>query len=249
VEAGYFVGHQRRHVLRRPAIADVEQVGDARARLDEIVVSGLAGVGTFGAIACAVNIDDVFADLLEIVIAEAEALQPVHADVGEEHVRLLHQTLQIASMPSSGLEVEQDGALVAVAAHVDRAHARRRRRAGMAHDVARAVLDLDDVGAHVAQQLRRIGAEHHRRQVEDFHAVERSGRSRRQRGDPPAPQLRAALRLPIHGRRRFASLSRVTVPERRLSAREGRLAFAEWATAGLEWHLPHISAAFSLDRC
>jgi predicted ATP-grasp superfamily ATP-dependent carboligase len=48
--------------LRRPAIADVEQIGDARARLDEIVISGLAGVGTFGAIACAVNIDDVFAN-------------------------------------------------------------------------------------------------------------------------------------------------------------------------------------------
>ena len=176
VQAGDLVGHQRGHVVRRAAVADVEEIGDAGAGLDEIVIGGFARIRTIGAIAGAVNVDDVFAvQRLQVFIAEAEALQAVHADVGEEHVGLLHEAAQ--RLDAFGvLEVEQDGALVAVAAHVDGAHARRGRRAGVAHDVARAVLDLDDVGAHVAHQLRGVGAEHDGGEIQDLDARERAGR-------------------------------------------------------------------------
>jgi hypothetical protein len=140
------------------------------------------------------DVDDVVLQALQVFIAKAEALQAVHADIGEEDVGLLHKAAQRLKAFRI-LEIEQDGALVAVAAHVDGAHAGRRRRAGVAHDVARAVFNLYDVGAHVAHQLRGVGAEHDSGQVQDLHARKRAGRRAGQ-----AHSLRSSLWLAI-GRR------------------------------------------------
>jgi hypothetical protein len=46
--------------------------------------------------------------------------------------------------------------------------------ADAAHRIARRRLDLDDVGAHVAKNLRGIGRHEHGRQLDDLHALERS---------------------------------------------------------------------------
>ena len=166
VEAGDLVGHQRGHVARRAAVTDVEEISDARARLDQVVIGGLALMLAARAVAGAVDVDEVFADRLEVVIAKAQTLQPVHPHIGEEHIGLLDEAAE--RLDAIGrLEVEEDGALVPVAAHVDRAHAGGRRGARMAHDVACPVLDLDHVCAHVAEQLGCVGAEDDGREVED----------------------------------------------------------------------------------
>src|SRR3989441_9278977 len=76
------------------------------------------------------------------------------------------------------LEIEDQAALVPVAGEVERAHAGVSGRPEAARRVAFGGLDLDDVGAQVAQGLRGPGAEHDGRDVEDADAYERSGHVR-----------------------------------------------------------------------
>src|SRR3954451_5715049 len=88
-------------------------------------------------------------------------------------------------LPAAGLlEVEHDGALVAVALQVHRAHARMAHRGGMAHHVAVGAFDLDDVGAVVAEDHGCVGPHHDAGEVDDSDASERTrrrlgGRARR----------------------------------------------------------------------
>src|SRR5262249_47029229 len=73
------------------------------------------------------------------------------------------------------LQVEHDGALVAVHAHEQRAHVLALGMLGaVALAVAARILDLDDVGAHIAQGLRRGRPEDELGEVEDAHPVERT---------------------------------------------------------------------------
>jgi hypothetical protein len=53
------------------------------------------------------------------------------------------------------LEIEHQRALAAIKPHEQRRHVWRARRAGVARRIALGRLDLDDVGAHVAEHLRR----------------------------------------------------------------------------------------------
>src|SRR4029079_10456032 len=77
--------------------------------------------------------------------------------------------------PAAGfLQVERNGALVAIALQVHRAHFGMPHRCGVAHHVAIGAFDLDDVGAIVAEDHGRVGTHHHAGQVDDLDAGERS---------------------------------------------------------------------------
>ncbi len=114
--------------------------------------------------------------------------------------------LRSAALPPSRLEVEHDGALVAVEVGEDGAEARRRERRHGAHAVALGRLDLDDLGAEVAQDLRAVGAEDDRGQVEDAQAFEQGDHA-----GPPGED-RAGERRPAVAR---------AIPDRLQSGRAG----------------------------
>jgi len=91
----------------------------------------------------------------------------------EQHVGALGQAQQ--DTPGGLLlEIEHDRALVAIDRQVERAHVGVAHRAELARCVALGRLDLDDIGAEIAELLRRPGAEHDGRAVHNTNAAERS---------------------------------------------------------------------------
>ena len=182
--AAHLVGDQHgQQAWGRIAVGAVEDVRQARGRLDQVVIGRLARVGTVRAIARAMHIDDVGLDRLDGVVVEAQPRQAVVAHRGGEHVAGLDQPAQ-RLLGFLLAQVEQHRALVAVDGHEDGAEVVRRalgRMAGPAHDVAAPAappareLDLDHIGAEVAQHLGRIGPEDHGGHVEDAHALQRAG--------------------------------------------------------------------------
>jgi hypothetical protein len=77
---------------------------------------------------------------------------------------------------SSGrtLQVQHDTTLVAVDREMNRPHLLRAPAAHVPHDVPFRPLDLDHVGAHVAQYLHCIRPHHYGREIDDPHASEHS---------------------------------------------------------------------------
>ena len=73
------------------------------------------------------------------------------------------------------LQVQREAALVAVDRHELSAHAAVTELAGIAPGVAGQRLDLDDLGAPVAQHLRGVGTEQNAGEVEHLDAGERTG--------------------------------------------------------------------------
>ncbi len=93
----------------------------------------------------------------------------LHEDVGA-----LDQVLEHAE-PFRCLEVERERALVAVDGGEDRGHAAA-LGPEVAHEVAAVgILDLDDVGALIAEELGGERARHHGGELEDGVAVEWAG--------------------------------------------------------------------------
>ncbi len=88
----------------------------------------------------------------------------------------MHEHVGALGEPQEGpstrfiLEIEHDAALVAVAAEKERGHARVASGAELPGGVALRRFDFDDVGAEVAELLRRIRAEHDRSAIQNFHA-------------------------------------------------------------------------------
>ncbi len=137
--------------------------------------------------------------LAQGLVADAEPLEHAGAEGLEQDVAVADQATQhLAALLV--LEVDADRALVAV----QRQEHRRRRgrldalvlRRRPAHVVAHAgVLDLDDVGAEVGQQLRAEPARQQAREVEHAHAVQRQ-----RTHEATGAALVARLRTPISAR-------------------------------------------------
>ena len=107
------------------------------------------------------------------VVTQAEARDGADAHVVHHHVRARRQ---FQEKPSSlgPLEIHGDRALVAVQGQEKGAHARMARHTVGTDQVTIQRLHLDHLGAVVAQDLRRIGAEDDSREVQDANAVKRS---------------------------------------------------------------------------
>ena len=109
----------------------------------------------------------------DLLVADAEAGSRPRAEVLDHHVGTLGE--QPGLTPAVlGAEVPGDAALVAVDAQVIGAlviDERRPEAAGVVTGTR--TLDLDDVGAEIAEQHRGVGSGHHAREVGDEDAGER----------------------------------------------------------------------------
>ena len=175
MEPGGLVGDQAGHEARRQAVDPRLQRGGAAHALHQIVEGGLVAVGALAGIAQRVGVDDRGIDLLQIVVAQAQALDRRRPAVVDEEVGRPDQLLQHGA-GGRLLEVEAERALVAVGRHVDRPHAlvAPHRAARHAQQIAFRRLDLDHVGAHVGHVLGSERAQQHGREIDHAYAFERS---------------------------------------------------------------------------
>src|SRR5437870_5543634 len=172
-ERARLVGDDRRYVARLAHEGGLER-REPRGRLDDVVVRGLVAVGAARAKAVGRAVDEPGVDGAERLVLEAEPRRWSGPEVVQDDVSGRREPEQRAA--SGGLlEIEDQAALVPVAGEVERRHAGVSGRPEAARRVAFGGLDLDDVGAQVAQGLRGPGAEHDGRDVEDADAYERSG--------------------------------------------------------------------------
>ena len=174
--ARHLVGDRHRQIARRGIVGDArQQRGDAAARLDHIVIGRQRRVRTRLSETGAMDIDDVGLDRANRLIIEAEPRHPVEPDIVDEHVARFDE-LADRGAALVAAHVPVDRPLAAIDRQVEYAHA---ARLGMAADRARPValgrFDLDHIGAHVGEDLRRIGAEDHRRHIGDADAFEHGG--------------------------------------------------------------------------
>ena len=131
------------------------------------VLAALVHVGTLQPEAGADRVDDARVDAAKVLVAESHALHDAGAEVVHHHVRRLHQAQRRRPVVLR-LQVQGDAALVAVEAREDGVVAAVRVFADApARQVAGAgPLDLDHVGAVVAQHLGAARAHHHLGEVE-----------------------------------------------------------------------------------
>ena len=127
------------------------------------------------AIPAADRVDEARIALTQLVVAEPEPFHRPGTKVVDEHVGAAHQA-QDDVEPGGLSEVHRQRAFVPVGGEEDVAHAVRPRQRGTRVVAAPRPLDLDDVGAEVAEHLRRKRAERDLREVEHAHAVERQHR-------------------------------------------------------------------------
>ena len=148
-------------------------LGGAHAghRLQHLVVAGVARHRADRAITGHGAIDQARVDRRQRGEVDTQALGHARPEVVDQHVGLAHQAQQ--DLVAGGfLQVQAQAALVAVDAQEGAAFAGQRRRV-LAQVVAFGRLDLDDVGAHVAQEGAAIGAGDVGAQVQDLDAGQR----------------------------------------------------------------------------
>jgi hypothetical protein len=134
--------------------------------------------------------------LPQAVVAETEPLHRAGPEVLEHHVRRLDQRPEDL-LPFRRLQVQREALLVAVHGEEIRGLAARERRPAPRVVALAGLLDLDDLGAHVAEGHGAERPGEHARQVDDAHARQR----RIRRGDLLPRGRRASLRLSVlHGR-------------------------------------------------
>jgi hypothetical protein len=146
--------------------------GDPAQRLREHVLTAFVAVGTGGPVPAAEGVDQARVDGAQLRGAEAQPLHRARAEVVHQDVGRAGETVD--DLAATGrADVEGDAALIAIQAPEDRALAAR-----VLHVHAREIpgarsFDLDDVGAEVAQHLRRARPHLDLREVEDRDPCER----------------------------------------------------------------------------
>ncbi len=151
--AGFVIARRRHH---------------AGARLDDDVLRLALDHGPRRAPAGAAGIDQAGIDRLQRLVAEAEPVHHAAAVVLHHDVDILDEVLDDGE-PFFGLEVHGEGLLVAEGAEIEAADAADMRARPAPRALARQGLDLDDVGAEVAQILRAGGTLQDVAEAEDLH--------------------------------------------------------------------------------
>jgi hypothetical protein len=180
MQRAHLVGEDRRHVARRADDVALQR-GQARQRLDHVVVGRHAAVGTLVVEALAVAVHQPRVDGRQRGIVDAHAHGGAAADRMHEHVRAGHHRMQRLAVVRQP-QVEHDAALVAIAVEEHGRHAGVALRSERAGQVAVGRLDLDHVGPHVAQELGGQGAQNDGGDFEHLDAVERAEGGGRCRG-------------------------------------------------------------------
>ena len=142
-------------------------------RLGQHVLAALECVGAGFAIAGADRVDDARVERLAIVVAQAHALHDAGAEVVDDDVGAGDQRLHLGHVRRIA-QIQRHAALVPVQAAEDRVVGAGHGFEGGAAEIARALaLDLDDVGAVVAQRLRADRPHHHLGEIDHAHAAQR----------------------------------------------------------------------------
>ena len=170
-QARVAVGHRHRDVARPLGAGALEQAGDARHALHQVVERGLGRIGAVLAETDPANVDDGRVGRGHGFVRQPQSRHRGRPHVVDEDVGVLGQP-EHGIAPGGLLQVEHDAALVAVVLLEDAAHAGAARRADPAHDVAFGGFDLDHVGTHVAEDLGGEGAHQIAGQVEHPDAVQ-----------------------------------------------------------------------------
>jgi hypothetical protein len=158
------VGNHVEHGLALPALCDHE----ARARLEDRVEAGKPVEAALRAADRGRHERGV--DRAQAIPAEPEALHHAGTEVLDDDIRVADQLLERRA-PVGVLQVEHERAFAAVpAVEAVGSHAKR---------VAVGRLDLDDVGAEVAEQHRTDRAGDEAREIEDANAFQTRLRRRR----------------------------------------------------------------------
>ena len=164
------IRHVDRHERRLAGLAAEERWKSADA-LDEIVVGRLACIRARAPIAEKAHVDDARIRAADVGRTDPQPLHRGESHVVHEDVRLLADAEQSAA-PALLLHVEDHRTLVAAHLQMQMAHPRTLHRSGAAHDVAVGRLDLDDVGAVVGEDLRRVRTHDDGRQIDDAYPRE-----------------------------------------------------------------------------
>lgn len=177
VHPGEQVADRHAHALRRVGVGsgDGHEPGLA---LGDLVVARAPTLRTVVTEAADREHDETGVELVEPVVAEAEAVHDPRTEVLDEDVGALDEPGEHVA-PVVGLEVEGDRLLVAVGAEEV-----RRDRVVLGPDEGRSPaprvvtggrLDLDDASTHVAQHHRGVRAGEGSGQVDDGDVLQRSG--------------------------------------------------------------------------
>ena len=162
---------QRVRDIARHAVAGLRHQRRQRGgALDQIVIGGLRGIGPVLAEAEHAGIDQARIDLRDDVVAELQPRHRLRPHVVDQHIGRRDQP-QHRVAARRLLQVEADRALAAVGVEEHRTHAGMPGRPDQAGDVALQRLDLDDVGAVIAEHLGGIGPHQHGRHVDDLDAL------------------------------------------------------------------------------
>ena len=156
----------------RRALAEAGGRGRAAGALRDVLVDLAVLVGA-GAEALHRRDDHARVGLVDVLPGQPHAVERAGREILHQHVAMLDQPLE-DFLALGMLGVDRDRALVAVE-HREVERVRALHVAQLpARDVADAgPLDLDAVGAHIAEKLRAGRARLHVGEVEDVHAVER----------------------------------------------------------------------------
>jgi hypothetical protein len=173
LHAGHDVEHRDPGAVRRP-VRVAGQAHQAGQRLHHEVVARHRGT-LAGAEAADRGIDDALVGGRDAVVVQAVLRQAAGAEVLDDDVGPRGQLAGERGVAGVA-QVERDRALVAVDREVVRRDVAAHRRLPGAGVVAGRALHLDDLGAHVAEQHRRVGAGEDPGEVGHEEPVERSCR-------------------------------------------------------------------------
>ena len=155
------------------------QVHQPGLALHDQVVAGPSGIGTAAAEARDRTVDEPRMPRRHRFVVEPEPRHGARPEVLDQDIGTPEQPPQ-HRLPLLALQVEGATALAAVDRQVVRRLAPEKRRAERARLVAPAgLLDLDDVGAHVAEALGAERSGDDAAEVDDADALERGGAGRR----------------------------------------------------------------------
>ena len=157
------------------------RAGKRGGALDQVIIGGLGSIGSVLPEAEYAGIDQPRIELRDHVVAELQPRHRLRADVVDQYVARGDQ-LQHDLTSRRLLQIEADAALAAIGIEEHRSHAGMTDRSDQPGHVAFQRLDLDDIGAIVAEHLGGIGSHQHRRHVDDLDALQRTHGRDRSRG-------------------------------------------------------------------
>ena len=147
------------------------QVRQAGGGLDDVVISGIVGHGsvlaeTIGGAKYQIGVSGG-----KFFVLQAEFFGHFWAHVMHKDIRGANDLEQ--RIPACLLgQIQHDAALVTIGSQIQRRHALVPARTEISCGIARRGLNLDHVGAHIAQHLRRPGPQNHRGQIDHAYPIQ-----------------------------------------------------------------------------